>query len=82
MCLWEAVQDGLRNPNAAPMYQAFIAASDGTPSARLAVMDWAADCLHEFDKAQEQGTALEPFDWEHCPAYVQGKLSAMFPELV
>ncbi len=79
MCMWEAVTDAIMK--GCPMHNAFIDASEGTASARLVVMGWAADCCAEFDKAQSEGVALEPFDWEHCPAYVQGKLSAMFPDL-
>lgn len=74
MALWEAVLAGLSDDVDEPRFRAFVDSNNGMSGARLVVAGWVAECEDDWAKALQMGTALEPFDWEHCPAFVERKL--------
>jgi hypothetical protein len=77
MCLWEAVQDLLGSND--PLAQALIEEA-GTPSARHVVIAWVEECKAAWEEARAAGTEQEPYDWEHCPAFLKRKLSERYPD--
>lgn len=81
MCLWEAVQDGLRTETQDALCVALIEES-GTAEARHTVISWVPECEAEWEAAREAGTEAVPYDWEHCPAFLARKLAERFADLV
>lgn len=75
MCLWEAVQDGLRANE--PLAVALIEEA-GTVEARHTVIGWIAECEAEWEAARESDSEIVPYDWGHCPAFLQRKLEERF----
>jgi hypothetical protein len=75
MCLWEAVQDGLRRDD--PLFKALIE-EGGTCAARHTVASWIAEC----DSAWEASEQVDCFDWDFVPVFLRSKLEAHYPSLV
>lgn len=83
MCLWEAlIEDlhGSRGPRSQTLAEMLIE-ENGTTAARHTVMAWIEECEASWNAAREAGTEQEPYDWEHCPAFLSRKLRERFPDL-
>lgn len=80
MCLWEAVTELLLGKKGGEMQTLAerLIEEEGTPVARLTVIGWVLECEAEFTTAQDKGEAAEPYDWEHCPTFLERKLRERF----
>jgi hypothetical protein len=80
MCLWEALQELLGGGPLEPLARALVD-EDGTPPARHVVIGWVDECeaAWEADRAAQVETA--PYDWEHCPAFLERKLRERYPDV-
>lgn len=77
MCLWEAALELRNRPYNDPghiLVERFIEPI-GTAQARLEVINWVPECEAEWNAACVTGTELVPYDWEHCPAFLERKLA-------
>lgn len=78
LCLWEALLNA--DASGCALAKALLA-REGYSSARHTVMSWADECELDWQRAREIDQALEPFDWEHCPAWLAFKLAGHFPDV-
>jgi hypothetical protein len=75
LCLWEAALEARDTPLGRALFE-----REGTCAARSAVIGWAEQCDSDYAACYGAGQALEPFDWEHCPAWLAMRLAIEFPE--
>lgn len=82
MCLWEAVQDLLNAENDVILHPLAVrlVEEDGACSARHTVIGWVEECEAEWEASRKASTEIEPYDWEHCPAFLARKLKHRFQE--
>lgn len=69
MCLWEAALD-LRD-RLPTLHEEWERA--GTVPIRHAIIALVPDCEAAWVAARAAGTEQEPYDWEHCPAFLISK---------
>ena len=75
MCLWEEfVELRLKGD---PRVEA-MAQEAGTPSARHTVMGWIPECEAAWTEAEARDEQQEPYDWEHCVAFLHRKLDELY----
>lgn len=66
MCLWEAALElRERLPELQRSWRA-----NGTSAMRHAIMALVDECEASWEAARVAGTENEPYDWEHCPAFL------------
>jgi hypothetical protein len=74
MCLWEAFLSALGDDDARA--REFIDPI-GAVEARHTIISWVAECEAAWEADRAAGTELVPYDWEHCPAFLERKLGEL-----
>lgn len=89
MCLWEAALElrnyptaGIPAKNYTPKERSSVLLDnlwerDGTVTMRHTIISWVPECEAEWEADREKGTELVPYDWEHCPAFLERKLGEL-----
>jgi hypothetical protein len=74
MCLWEAMLEIRDRPDIVPMFE-----DHGTAAIRHAVIALVPDCEAAWEADRAQGIERVPFDWEHCPHFLNMNLDRLEP---
>ena len=75
MSLWEAA---LQMRQTCPVFQKYWE-EKGTPAMRTEIMSLILLCENTWREDQFEGIAEEPFDWGHCPKFLQAHYDEVLP---
>lgn len=89
MCLWEAAlelrgridhkkETGLTDWSDAEANLDRWLDEEGTSAVRHGIISWVDECEAAWERDRELGVEHEPYDWEHCPRFIQKKLEELY----